>query len=212
MVNIIESGSKGNCTIVNDIVAIDIGVSFKKLSLYYKDLQLVLLTHIHGDHFNKSTIKRLSLDRPTLRFMCGAWLVCDLVELGVSVYNIDIFTFDTWNDYGLFKVNAFELFHNVENCGYKIQINDWKMIYATDTSEIKTEAENYDLYLIEANYEDEEIQARINQKIADGIEYIYEFRAMENHLSKRKADEFIYQNIGENGEYIYMHEHIESEA
>lgn len=194
------------------MIAIDMGISFKKISPYYKNLQLVLLTHEHGDHLNKPTIKRLCNERPTLRFGCCEWLVAELVALGVSKYNIDVYAFDIWNDYGKFKINAFGLYHNVPNCGYKIEIAGWKMIYATDTNEIKTDAENYDLYLIEANYEDEEMQKRINRKIEDGIDYIYEYKAIENHLSKRKADDFIYQNIGDNGKYIYMHEHRFADA
>lgn len=56
---IIESGSSGNATIVENIL-VDCGVSFKKLKDYYQELKLVLLTHIHLDHFNKTTIKKLS--------------------------------------------------------------------------------------------------------------------------------------------------------
>ena len=38
---IIESGSSGNATVVEDIILIDCGVSFKKLRNYYKNLKLV---------------------------------------------------------------------------------------------------------------------------------------------------------------------------
>ena len=56
--NIINSGSDGNCTIINDIIAIDLGVSYKKLAPYVKQLEIVFLTHVHQDHFNKKTIQR----------------------------------------------------------------------------------------------------------------------------------------------------------
>ena len=62
---IIESGSSGNATIVENIILIDCGVSFKKLKDYYQELKLVLLTHIHSDHFNKTTLKKLAKERPT---------------------------------------------------------------------------------------------------------------------------------------------------
>ena len=42
--NIIATGSTGNCVIVNDVIAVDMGVSFKALKDVYKQLQLVLLT------------------------------------------------------------------------------------------------------------------------------------------------------------------------
>lgn len=45
---IIATGSDGNCTIVNNGIAIDMGVSFKSISNHYKQLNIVLLTHIHS--------------------------------------------------------------------------------------------------------------------------------------------------------------------
>lgn len=45
---ILNSGSDGNCTIINEIIAIDMGVSYKKLKEYHKTIKLVLLTHIHS--------------------------------------------------------------------------------------------------------------------------------------------------------------------
>ena len=65
--NIISTGSQGNAVVVDEIILIDCGVSFKALKDVYKKLQIVLLTHIHADHFKRSTIKRLAKQRPTLR-------------------------------------------------------------------------------------------------------------------------------------------------
>ena len=55
---IISSSSTGNATIIRDIILIDCGVTFKKLEKYYKKLKIVLLTHIHSDHFNNATFKQ----------------------------------------------------------------------------------------------------------------------------------------------------------
>lgn len=45
---ILATGSKGNCTIINDEIAIDMGIPYKKIHPYAKRLKLVLLTHIHS--------------------------------------------------------------------------------------------------------------------------------------------------------------------
>ena len=58
---IISTGSQGNAIVLNEIILIDCGVPFKELKDVYKDLRIVLLTHIHGDHFNKTTIDVSSL-------------------------------------------------------------------------------------------------------------------------------------------------------
>lgn len=188
---------------------IDCGVSFKALKPYYKDLKLVLLTHIHSDHFQRTTIRKLSEERPTLRFACGKWLVQAVTECGVPMENIDILDFGIMYNYGICNVIPVPLVHNVPNCGYKLHFPIGKVIYATDTNNLNgITARNYDLYLIEANYEDEEIRERIRIKQENG-EYAYELGALHNHLSKAKCDDFIYRNIGRNGKYVYMHCHRE---
>lgn len=84
-----------------------------------------------------------------------------------------------------------------------------KLIYATDTNNLNgITAMNYDLYMIEADYEDEEIKKRISEKKAN-CEYAYEVQVLKNHLSKQKADDFITRNIGPKGKFIYMHQHKE---
>lgn len=172
----------------------------------------MLLTHIHGDHFRKSTIRTLATERPTLRFGCCKWLVCPLIEAGVKPSNIDLYEFDREYSYGAFSITPVPLVHDVPNCGYKLHLLSGKALYATDTSNLNGIcAPNYDLYLIEANYEDEEIWARMSEKKANG-EYVYEHRVLGTHLSKAKCDDFIYRNIGANGEYVYLHEHKSREA
>jgi len=203
--NIINTGSDGNAIIIEDIILIDCGVSFKKMKDYYKKLQIVFLTHIHSDHFNKTTIKKLAKERPTLRFACCEWLVNELVNCGVSIKNIDLLDIGKKYDYGIAKVKPIKLYHDVENCGYRIYINKKKAIYITDTHTLEgIEAKDYDLYLIEANYEEDKIQEKIEYKKANG-KYIYEYRSMESHLSREQTDEFLINNMGERSTYEYLH-------
>lgn len=209
---IISTGSQGNAVVINKIILIDCGVNFKALEPYYRALKLVLLTHIHSDHFNKTAIKLLARNRPTLRFACGKWLVSDVIDCGVNKANIDIVEFNTLYNYGVCNVIPFPLVHDVPNCGWKIHFPIGKVIYATDTNNLNgVTARNYDLYLIEANYIDEEIQEKIREKEANG-EFVYERRVLRTHLSKAKCDNFIYSNIGSHGQYVYMHTHRDDET
>lgn len=206
---IISTGSKGNAVVLNDRLLIDCGVNYKQISPYISGLQLVLLTHIHGDHFYPSTIKKLARMRPTLRFGCCKWLVNNLISCGVQKWRIDVFTPELLNTYSEdLKITAVELSHNVPNCGYKILIDGEKIFYATDTNNLNgITAPDFDLYLIEANYEDEEIMERIRKKEQTG-QYAYEYEVLKNHLSKQKCDDFIVRNAGIKSEFIYMHGHI----
>lgn len=207
--NIISTGSKGNAVVVNNHILIDCGVPFKALKDVYKDLQIVLLTHIHIDHFKPQTIKRLAEERPTLRFGCCEWLVNDLVKTGVAKQQIDVFEIGKIYDYKAFKVSPIKLYHNVPNCGYRLFIDGEKAIYATDTSHmLGIKAKGYDLYMIEANYDKEELQERINAKLEAG-EYCYELNVASRHLSHEQASEWLMENIDEKSEYVFLHAHRE---
>lgn len=46
--NIIKTGSKGNATIIDDIILIDCGVNFLELKKYYSKLKVVFITHSHS--------------------------------------------------------------------------------------------------------------------------------------------------------------------
>lgn len=205
---IISTGSKGNCVIIGSKVMVDCGVSYKSIKPYVKGLQLVLLTHSHGDHIKPSTIRKLQEERPTLRFGCGKWLLPSILACGARKSNIDIYTPNTKNRYtdGLQLIMT-PTKHNVTNCCYRIFLDGEKIFYATDCNNLDgIDAPNYDLYMIEANYEDSEIQERIAEKEAAG-QYVYEYQVLNNHLSKKKADNFIAENAGDKSRFVYLHGH-----
>lgn len=205
---VISTGSKGNCVIIGGKVMVDCGVSWKAIKPYVKDLQLVLLSHSHGDHIKPSTIRKLQEERPALRFGCGKWLLpsvlaCDVPKRKIDVYIPNMKTRYT-DDLQLIMT---PLKHNVSNCGYKIFLDGEKVFYATDCNNLDgIDAKDYDLYMVEANYEDSEIQERIAEKEASG-QYCYEYNVLKNHLSKKKADEFIIANAGEKSRFVYLHGH-----
>jgi phosphoribosyl 1,2-cyclic phosphodiesterase len=207
---VVATGSKGNAVVLNGNILIDCGVSWKALKSVYSKLQLVLLTHRHGDHFNKTTIRKLALERPMLRWGCCEWLVKDLINCGVSKSKIDIYDFDTGLWYGEkfpVGIEAFPLDHDVPNCGYKIKLDNHKVFYATDTNSLQhITAKDYDLYLVEANYAEEEITERIRKKIESG-EYAHEWEVLKNHLSREKAEDWLYKNMGQHSHYVLLHQH-----
>ncbi len=204
---VIGTGSTGNAVLLNNHILIDCGVPYRAIAPYAKQIQLVLLTHIHGDHFNATTVRRLAAERPSLRFAGGAWLLRDMVDAGISKRNIDVLECGKMYGYGIASIIPVMLNHDVPNCGYKIHFAGAKVFYATDTNDLNgISARGYDLYLVEANYEEEEIHRRIKEKEIEGA-YAYEKSVLHNHLSKEKCDAWIYANAGHTSEYIYLHQH-----
>ena len=85
--------------------------------------------------------------------------------------------------------------------------NGEKAIYATDTEHLNgITAKDYDLYMIEANYTEEDLAQRIIEKTARG-EYCYELNVASRHLSHEQASEFLLKNMGEHSEYVFLHQH-----
>lgn len=207
----IASSSNGNCYIYNDDLMVDIGVAFNKIKNNYKNIKLLLLTHRHSDHFNKTTIKKLAELRPTLYFVCGEWLVTELINLGVSKKRIIILYADKEYDFGKYIIIPFWAKHDVLNFGYKIIVKktNYKIFHATDINSLEgIEAKNYDLYCLEANYDEQELKNRLQEKEEKG-EYAYEYRVLQTHLSKEECDRFLIANMGDNSECIYLHQHID---
>lgn len=206
--NVLASGSKGNAVLLNGSILIDCGVPYKLIQPHIQDLRLVLLTHRHGDHIRKSTIKRISEERPMVRFICGNFLFRILIEeCAVSERRIDIIGEKPilFEDCSIVSI---PLYHDVPNIGYKIYMAGAKVFYATDTgSLLGIEAKNFDLYLIEANHSEPEINEKIAEKLSNG-QFSYEERARRFHLSAEQAERWLYENasIGKS-KVVLLHRH-----
>ena len=130
------------------------------------------------------------------------------IDAGVDKRKIDVLEAGESYDYGLFRIEPVPLHHNVPNFGLKIFIGGKKLIYIVDTGFIDdVEAKNFNLYLVEANHQQAEIEARIKAKKSAG-EYAYEYEAKRNHLSQEQAENWLYQQMGPKSKYVFLHIHI----
>lgn len=207
--DVLQTGSSGNCLILSDVLALDMGVTYKTVAPYVRSLQLVFVGHEHGDHFKASTIRALAQNRPSLRFCGGPWMISRFLSAGVSKANIDVLEAGKRYDYGAFQIEPVPLFHNVPNFGLKIFINGKRVIYIVDTGSVAgIEAKDFDYFLLESNHSRAEIQARIAAKQAAG-EFAYEIEASRNHLSFEQAMDWLAANMGPNSQYIFLHQHKE---
>ena len=134
------------------------------------------------------------------------FVVNKLVECGVNKKNIYILESGKKYDLGLLKVKLEELYHDTSNYALKCEINGRKMLYAVDTNRIDhIEAKNYDLYLIENNYQKELLQEHIDNCEDKNMLY-YLNRVTYTHLSAEQANSFLIENMGQNSIYEYIHQ------
>ena len=209
--NIIGSSSKGNCIIVEDVLMLDCGVTYSKIKPYLNKVKLIFISHVHQDHLLPNTIKKIAYNYPTIKFIAGSEdVVKKLAECNISKKNIYVLKNGIKYDLGLVKVRLIDLFHDVENYGLKWEINSKKGIYATDTSKIDhIVAQDYDLYLIESNYNEELLNQHIQECIDNGDnenKLYYLNRVSRVHLSDTQCNDFLIENMGSNSEYIKLHQ------
>lgn len=209
---VIQSGSSGNAVLINGVILIDCGVSYKKLTPYVRNLKLVLLTHAHSDHFKPRTAAALHRERPALRWGCCDWMVAPLIKAGVQPRKIDLLPLDRRVSYHSFcGIEAFEVPHNVRNCGYKLYLrhdgNTESLFYCTDCSTLAgVEAKGFDLYMIEENRTEAEFDAAIAAKRAAG-QFAYEEAARRNHMTREQAEAWLVLNADSHSRYVPLHQH-----
>ena len=202
MYKLIASGSTGNAVLYHGSILVDCGVPYAYIEPYLNDIQIILLTHEHKDHFNIETIRKLMDNRPTLRIGCGPWMV----EYLEGFKNVDIIHNGPLYGYGQFQIVSFNLYHDVPNCGYRIHKDGKSIFHATDSGHLNgISAKDYDLYCIESNYNEETIDAEIAAIEARG-DFAYQKGVMNSHLSEQQADEFIYRNRADHSQILRLHE------
>lgn len=193
---VIASSSKGNCYLFEDYILLDIGVSFTELckSVDISKLKYVLLTHIHGDHFNKSTIAKLYVNNRDIKFLCGIHLRDKLSILMIPAKNIVVL--EVGKKYKLQDVIIvpIRLYHDVPNFGYRLLKGNYKHLHITDTAHINgITAKDYDSATIECNHHEEKALELIEAAKQNG-EFTHLKGAMNSHLSVQQAVEFVRKN------------------
>ena len=204
---IIGSSSKGNCIIVEDILMLDCGVAYSKIKKHLSKVKLIFISHSHQDHLLPSTVKKIAYNFPTIKFLTGSEEVVEILYVqGIHTNNIYILKSGKKYDLGLLKVKLEQLYHDTPNYGLKWDLNGKKGIYAVDTEKIDhIEAKNYDLYLIENNYQEKLLQEHIdNCEDVNMLKYLN--RVPYTHLSSEQANTFLIENMGENSRYEYIHQ------
>lgn len=219
---IISTGGKaGNAVLLNGSLLFDCGISWNRLEPYAKEISLVFLTHIHGDHFKIRTLNKLCYRRPLVRFVCSINMLPDLhTQAKVPLDRIILVRPEDpprkvrdWM-YGLdLEIFSFHLLHDVPNVGWIVKVTggegDGTAMYATDTHHIPIAAPDLDLYMIEGNYTQEGIQRRISEKTESGA-FMYEGRVLQSHMSMETAVEWLRENADPyKSRIVFLHQHID---
>ncbi len=210
-VKVIQSGSKGNCTIVicdSIKLLIDLGISYKKLieelnkiNININDITGLLITHNHKDHikgidtFIKKTNIKLFIPKdlyPSLKDEIPSLKEdnCIFLEEIDRIENIETQLIHTSHD-APFSV------------GYNIKYDDKELCYVTDTGYINRKylnlMNNKDIYIIESNHDE--------KMLMDGpYPRFLKERVISDrgHLSNKTTALYLKKIIGNKTKYIIL--------
>ena len=204
---VIQSGSKGNATLVIDkgrVLLIDMGISFCCLkealleeNFNLMNLNLLLLTHEHSDH--TSGIKYL----PPLPIYCtkGTYDGKNVVDIEpFKPFNIEHF-----------EITPVATSHDVNNpIGFVIKNENEKLVYLTDTGKVLSKTiskiKNADYYIIESNHD-------VEMLLATNRPWCLKKRILSNkgHLSNEQSATVMSKVIGKKTKQIIL-AHLSEEA
>lgn len=190
---ILGTGSSGNCFLLNNDLMIDAGLPYSKIKDEVQNVKYVLLTHIHGDHFSKATIRKLIANINPV-FVCGEWIHEDVLSLA-EPKKIIIPTFGLIELLGSYKIAMVKAYHDVPNCGWRIMDEKGhKHLHITDTNILEgIEAKNYDTASIECNHEINKALELIDEA-KENREFTHLKGAINYHLSVEKTIQFCKEN------------------
>ena len=169
-INIVHTGSKGNCVIIDNKIMIDVGRSYRELEPLLSDMEVIFVTHRHGDHLNPAVINQMTKKMPW-KVNGNLYMNEDVLEKVKSHKNLTNLIFpsnhiidsntvlDLVIDDKKYNFRTFNLYHDVPNQGFVItnELGE-KLIYATDTSSLQDAPnEKYDYILIEGNYDEDKL-------------------------------------------------------
>ena len=204
---VVQSGSKGNATLVIDkgrVLLIDMGVSLSTLkealdkeNLNLYNINAMLLTHEHCDH--TKGIRYL----PPLPIYCTK-------ETFVNENAVEL---EPYKEFQIehFKIIPVSTSHDVNNpLGFVIDTGDEKLVYLTDSGKITVKTlqkiKNADYYIIESNHDPEMLMATNRPMMLKK-----RILCTKGHLSNEQSATYMTKCVGERTKEIVL-AHLSEEA
>lgn len=200
---IISSGSKGNCVVIENIM-IDCGVPYTKLKDSLPRVKYLFITHRHSDHLKVNTLERIHKEYPNIMIFTnadvGQWLNYQGINPYIAYFG-DTATIMLSDDQA---VEVFPCLHDVPCHGFIFTFDDTKVIYATDTAEITNDrGYKFDYFFIESNYDEKKLQLLAKEYTRMGYDPI---QNAHRHLSTQACKAFYYINrVSPDSVLIEMH-------
>jgi len=206
-VQILASGSKGNCTYIetkNSKVLIDVGISYQRIkeellriNVDINSINAIMISHVHKDHISglSSVLKKINIP-----VFIKEELKLELERLNSQIELQIVDEKFYINDIQVEIINAS---HDVPAYGFILDDGTTSLVYLTDTGYINRKyyelTKNKNIYIIESNHDE--------KMLMEGkYPYILKQRVISDkgHLSNRYTGKFLSKTIGKDTKYIVL--------
>jgi len=201
-IDIIASGSSGNCYRVSDdetTIMIECGIGIRGIQLGF-DFELskvkgCLISHEHKDHCK--TIEKIIKKGINCYMSEGT-----AKEIGSKSHRIKTITHYEMFQIGSFKIMPFDTMHDAaQPTGFVINSGKENLLFATDTYYIKNKFKNLTHIMIECNYSENILEENVkNGKVSSYLEK----RIKKSHFEFKNVKKFLLANDIEKVEAIYL--------
>lgn len=235
-VHIFGTSSKGNSVYLSKIhTLIDLGlpyVRYKEINVnFFLDVDYLIITHLHSDHLNPSTLKKILKEYPNVKIIISQALAKDiretpriakvLTEVIIQQY-FDRFITATpqvlkTRDGVEFNFNPYLVPHgDVTNIAIDLDIPNTKhhVLYSSDIDSLDELSEKEGIQGIphpgmENPYDIIFLEANYDEELINEALAIdpHDFKALGNlrHLSEQDAWNYVEHNLDDNGIFIPLH-------
>lgn len=194
---VIQTGSKGNCVVVEDVM-IDCGIPFSKMKETLYEIKYLLITHQHSDHVKEATLRKIKDMFPKITIL-GNYEVAQRFGVDIIVNN----GFETVTKDYVFK--AIKGVHDVLVTGYSWNVKGHDVCYMTDSSTYDFFGDStFNYFFIEMNHDIKKIEAIGDSFKTRGYNPVVSAR---RHSSTQTAKGFYYSNrLDVNSKLIGLHQ------
>lgn len=202
-IKVIATGSEGNCCIISDgwtSIIIDVGVHV--VNAASMGIEGVLLSHEHGDHCKFVHI--IAHAGIKVYATKGTFRAIGAARVGSAMRHI--VEYGKQFSIGTFKIIPFEVNHDAaEPCGYYIKNRANETIcFISDTGSIEHIEAKADCYMLEANYDEETLDRRLEDgEIYEGLHA--RLTSDFGHLSVQQATTWVEANASKESHIILLH-------
>lgn len=215
--DVIATGSTGNAVLITVTpegqhpykILIDMGIPYKRLKQAVNEASFVFISHRHGDHINKSSYNKLSLEHPRTTVITNQDVYELTLEKGLVSPDVIINDFQTFY-LGDLKITALPNEHGVQCHGWIFELGNEVLLYATDLSTtihyqayLRKNNLKVNHLLLEGNYDVNVFKFYVSLK-GTSVKDLFD-RGSARHLPIQHYEAFREEFLAPEGKSIMLH-------